>query len=92
MTGFRWNEWNTEHIARHGVTPDEAEKVVRNARRPYPSRRGDSKRLVWGRGLGDRFVQVIYIEDPDGTIFVIHARPLTDQEKRQYRRSHRHEG
>jgi len=25
---FRWNEWNVEHIAEHGVTPDEAELVL----------------------------------------------------------------
>ena len=33
---FRWNEWNLDHVSKHGVTPDEAEYVVRNARRPYP--------------------------------------------------------
>jgi hypothetical protein len=26
-------------------------------------------------------VQVVYVLDPDDTIFVIHARPLTDREK-----------
>jgi hypothetical protein len=25
---FRWNAWNIEHIAEHGVTPEEAEAVV----------------------------------------------------------------
>ncbi len=27
---FQWNEGNTNHIARHGVTPAEAEQVVLN--------------------------------------------------------------
>ena len=35
---FRWNEWNIDHIAEHGVRPEEAEAVVRNAKSPYPRR------------------------------------------------------
>jgi hypothetical protein len=27
---FRWNDWNIEHIAGHGVSPDEAETVSEN--------------------------------------------------------------
>jgi hypothetical protein len=34
-------------------------------------------------------MQVIFVLDPDDTIFVIHARPLTDWEKRRYRRRKR---
>jgi len=34
---FRWNEWNVEHVWRHGVSPDDAEKVVLEATRPFPS-------------------------------------------------------
>lgn len=28
MARFRWNDWNVAHIAKHGVTPAEAEAVV----------------------------------------------------------------
>jgi uncharacterized DUF497 family protein len=84
--GFRWNEWNLEHLADHGVSPDEAESVVRSARRPYPEELPGDKWLVWGRGQGGRFLQVIFIVDPDDTIYVIHARPLTEKEKRRLRR------
>ena len=83
---FRWNEWNLEHIAEHGVRPEEAERVVENARPPYPEAREDRKLLVIGRGLGERWLQLIYVLDDDGTAFVIHARPLDDGEKRRYRR------
>ena len=86
---FRWNEWNVEHIAKHGVEPDEAEHVVRRARRPFPRYHGEGKWLVQGHGNGGRFVQVIYVLDDDGRVFVIHARPLTDREKRRYRRFER---
>jgi uncharacterized DUF497 family protein len=74
---------------RHGVTPAEAESVVGDAESPYPKKIGDEKWLVIGRGTGGRFVQVIYLLDPDGTVFIIHARPMTDAEKRRYRRRKR---
>jgi len=85
--GFRWNEWNIDHTGKHGVTPDEAERVILGAKRPYPSYEGDGRFLVRGRGAGGRFVQVIYVIDDDGeTLYVIHARPLNDREKRRLRR------
>jgi hypothetical protein len=62
---FRWNVWNLDHATKHGVSSEEAERVVRNARKPYPAKIGDDKRLVQGRGKGGRFVQVVYVVDPD---------------------------
>ena len=83
---FRWNKWNEEHIAEHGVSPEEAEWVVEQARRPYLEAREDGKRFVIGRGSGGRWLQVAYIYDPEDVVYVIHARPLRDHEKRQARR------
>ena len=40
----------------------------------------------WGRGRGGRLLQVIFVADDDGTVFVIHARELTEREKRLHRR------
>ena len=83
---FRWNQWNIEHLAEHGVNPDEAEDVVSEARRPYPRRIGDDKWVVWGPGRGGRLLQVVFVADEDGTGFVIHARELTKREKGLHRR------
>ena len=83
---FRWNEWNVEHIANHGVGPEEAEDVVRGARSPFPLVQDDERYLVWGPEASGRLLQVVFLIDPDDTIFIIHARPLTDREKRRYRR------
>lgn len=80
---FRWNDWNAEHIGQHGVTTKEAEQVVR---RGAPLYRGDGKYLVQGQGEGGRWLQVVYVLDPDGTLYVIHARPMTAAEKRRRRR------
>jgi uncharacterized DUF497 family protein len=88
MMDFRWNDWNIEHVAEHGVLPEEAEIVIRNARRPFPRKIND-KWLVWGQGRGGRFLQVLFVLDPDEVIYVIHARPLTETEKRRWRRGKR---
>lgn len=86
---FRWNEWNIDHLARHGIDPDEAEDVVRSARRPFPRRIGEDKLLAWGPGLGGRLLQVIFVMDENGEAFIIHGRELTAKEKRVHRRSGR---
>lgn len=86
---FRWNDWNASHIARHGVRLEEAESVVRRARKPYPLRRGEDKWLVWGKSEFGRILQVVFVLDDDDTVFIIHARPLTENEKRRYRRHRR---
>jgi len=83
---FRWNEWNTEHVGRHGVTPGEAEQVVYEARSPYPSYEGGGKFLVCGHGRGGRLLQVVFTREDDGVIFVIHARLLGPREKRRFRK------
>lgn len=82
---FRWNDWNVEHVASHGVMPWEAENVVVRAAPPYPLRRADDKWLVWGKTPGGRLLQVVYVLDESDTVFVIHARPLTEHEKRRFR-------
>ncbi len=86
---FRWNEWNARHALGHGVEPEEAEDVVAEASSPYPQWRPGDKWLVWGRGRGGRLLQVVFVLDEDDTVYVIHARPLTEKEKRRQRRRKR---
>ena len=83
MPRFRWNDWNVEHIGEHGVKPAEAEMVVTAGDK---RRIGNGKYKAIGRGIGDRWLQVIYIFDPPGEIYVIHARALNDAEKSRIRR------
>jgi uncharacterized DUF497 family protein len=89
---FRWIDWNLEKVRLHGVTPEEAEYVVERATPPYPEYRKDDRLLVWGPTPAGRFLQVAYVLDPDDTVFVIHARPLTNSEKRRRRRRLRQRG
>jgi hypothetical protein len=86
---FRWNAWNIEHIAEHGVNPMEAEYIVNHARPPYPEAKGDGKFMAAGQTWDGTYLRVAFIIDPDGTLFVIHAQPLTGKDKRIYRRRKR---
>ncbi|MEI8194554.1 MAG: BrnT family toxin [Phycisphaerae bacterium] len=86
MYELRWNHWNVVHIGEHGVSPPEAEYVVQHARAPYPEYRGDGKYLVVGQGPEGTYLQVVFVVDPEDQVYVIHARPLTENEKRRYRR------
>lgn len=85
---FRWNDWNLDHIASHGVTQDEAEYVVNHAAPPYPEDIGNGKWRVRGQTAQGRYTQVIFVIE-DELYYVIHARGLTDNEKRQLRRRRR---
>jgi uncharacterized DUF497 family protein len=82
-----------EHIAEHGVSLEEAERVVEHARIPFPELREHNKWRVIGRGRSGRWLQVVFIFDPieedidqEDTVYVIHARPLTDIEKKRERK------
>lgn len=86
---FRWNAWNEEHLASHGVHPAEAEEVVLGARSPFPLGQADEKYLVWGPTKDGRLLQIVFVIDRDDSIFVIHGRPLTEAEKKRYRRRKR---
>ena len=85
---FRWNEWNEDHIGQHGVLPKEAESLVNNAAPPYPEYVGTGKWLVRGQTPDGRYIQVIFVIEDD-CYYVIHARGLTDHEKRQLHRRRR---
>jgi uncharacterized DUF497 family protein len=86
---FRWNGWNVDHIAEHGVRPHEAQQVVNSARPPFPRYMGDGKYGVWGQTESGRYLQVIFIFSSPGVVFVVHARPLNDGEKRGLRKRRR---
>ena len=79
---FRWVQWNLEHATRHGVIVGECERLVNGA---SGRRIGNDKYRVVGCESGGRWIQVIYAFDESGEIFVIHARPLTDAEKKRAR-------
>jgi len=88
---FVWNSSNVDHLAKHGIQPDEAEYIVERAKPPYPQMIGEDKRLVVGRLADGRYLQVIYVPSRSlrGAVYVMHSRQLTEREKRRFRRRRR---
>ena len=73
-------------VTAEGEDESEAEEVVNRARRPYPQQIDNRKILVRGQTAAGRYLQVIYLLELDDVVFAIHARPLTEREKRRLRR------
>ncbi|HEX4793416.1 MAG TPA: hypothetical protein VH370_06470 [Humisphaera sp.] len=73
---FRWNRFNLDKIAIHGVTRSEVEHAIRFARPPFPRPHKKGTYYVLGRGNSNRKLQIIYCLDEDETYYVIHAMPV----------------
>jgi uncharacterized protein len=77
-----------DHIARHGVTPEEVEEVcfgralVQRARSQGPN----PVYYVLGRTAAGRHLFCVVIRLPDGKGYPVTARVMTDREKRRYKR------
>jgi uncharacterized protein len=63
-----WNKWNIDHIAKHGVRPDEARYILEHAKPPYPQKMGEGKYVVKGQTGQGRYLQVIFIELGDDEV------------------------
>ena len=85
---FEWNDANIEHIARHGVEPEEAEEAMTDPKRvgvaayntPF-----EKRRAFVGKTYGGRILFVMFMKR--GSMFRIGmARDATQREKAKYRR------
>lgn len=85
---FVWPQDRIDHIAAHGITPDEVEEVcfgtafVQRAR----SEGENPVYYVLGQTAAGRYLFCVVIRFPDGKGYPITARPMTEQERRRYRR------
>jgi uncharacterized protein len=83
-----WPQERIEHIARHGVSPEEVEEVCFG--RPFVQRaksQGDNPvYYVLGRTDSGRYIFCVVIQFPDGNGYPVTAREMTENEKRAYRK------
>lgn len=77
-----WDEWNTDHIAQHGVDPLEAEEVGEH---PRYVERWRERYLAWGSTAEGLLLLVVYARKPAGR-YVISARDMEEGERRRVRR------
>jgi uncharacterized protein len=59
---FDWDQANTGHIARHGVTPAEAEQVISGASLPIETegRSGEERHTELGQTAAGRLLVVVW--------------------------------
>ena len=84
---FIWAEERIDHIARHGVTPEEVEEACFG---PALVQRAKSEGknpvyYVLGQTAYGRHLLCVVIGFPDGKGYPVTARPMTEKEKQRYR-------
>jgi uncharacterized DUF497 family protein len=82
---FFWDQGNIDHIALHGITPEEAEQVIENDPLDAGSvfRNGESRTLHIGETDSGRVLLVV-ITERDGMYRVVTARPSRREERYIY--------
>ena len=80
---FNWDEWNVEHIARHGIEPHEAEAACRSEG-AVVRRSREGRYVVYGRTGAGRYVLVVLRSQAQGVARIITARDMTERERRFY--------
>lgn len=82
---FDWDSANVEHIARHNVTPEEAEQVIENNPLDAPAvlRNSETRTIHLGKTNAGR-VLVVVITDRNSMYRVVTARPAKKKERAFY--------
>jgi len=82
-----WPEDRIEHIARHGVRPEEVEEVCFGRVVLVQRAKASGKNPVYyvlGETAAGRHLFCVVIEFPGGRGFPVTARPMTEKEKRRF--------
>lgn len=81
---LHWDEWNRDHIAKHGVLPEEVEEVV--AGLPAVSETYKQRLQLVGPTVAGRMLAIVVGAVPGrpGTYYVFNARPASRKERRMY--------
>lgn len=81
---FHWDEWNREHITKHGVTTEEADEVL--ASNPIVRITYKQRLQLLGPTNAGRILSVIVGQDPDPphSWYVFSARSASRRERRLY--------
>ena len=80
-----WNEWNTAHIARHKITPDEVEEICHGD--DVLVQKGHTGRLlIIGLAKVNKMITVIIDPEPEeGVYYVVTARSSSKRERKIYK-------
>ncbi len=88
ISRLEWDEYRIDHIALHGVEPDEVWEVCAD-RFLLGRQQGANRYRLYGQSESGRYLFVV-IESRYGTVYKpITARDMTEAEKRAFRRLRR---
>jgi hypothetical protein len=81
-----WPEDRIDHIARHGVSPEEIEDVCFGRSLVQRAKSGGKNPIyyVLGQTASGRYLFCVVIQLPDDKGFPVTARPMTPKEKRRF--------
>jgi uncharacterized DUF497 family protein len=85
IRGFEWDDNNIEHIARHGVAPDEVEDVAFDDE-PWIRKGSKGTRYMLGYTIAGRYLFVVYLPKRKGVVRVITSMDMDDRTKRLYKK------
>ena len=80
IADFEWDEDNINHIARHGVSPEEVEEACYDE--PFVLKGRQGSYLIYSQTSDGRYLLVVARYKGQGIIRVITARDMTDAERR----------
>lgn len=83
-----WSEERVEHIAHHGVTPDEVEEVCFGHAFVHRGKTEGQNPVYYVLGLTDagRYLFCVIIQFPDKKGYPVTARPMTFSERRRFQK------
>ena len=86
IQNITWNQETVDHIANHGVSPEEVEQVLFNDYDiPVIMRGKQNKYITYGETDSGRFLFVVWVSQYRKTRIVT-ARDMTKKEKQFYRK------
>jgi len=82
-----WPKDRIDHIAEHGIAPNEVEEVCfgRSFVQRAKSQGSNPVYYVRGQTMAGRYLLCVIISFPDGKGYPVTARPMTEREKRRFR-------
>jgi uncharacterized DUF497 family protein len=82
-----WDEWNEDHIAGHGVRPEEVEEAVFDQASLFlrTRRKGVIRYLVLGLTESGRHLFTVLEPIAGSRAYVVTARDMSDGEKRRFK-------
>ena len=81
---LEWDDWNTDHLAKHGVTPQQAAEVIAGASIARETYKG--RLQVIGPTQHGVMLSVVVgpVPDQPGSYYVFSARPASRKERAFY--------